>query len=644
MTWGQLSITQLEELLKHHKTLYYQGHPEISDPEYDALEDELRRRAPQSYVLNLVGSTDEYAAGPGGASHKVKHQVKMLSLEKTYELSELATWMNGQAIVTTFKLDGVSGSLIYEKGKLVLAKTRGDGTYGEDITPKVLWMNSVPKTIASEDAFLEIRGEFFCLENDFFHLAQEMEALGLARPSSPRTIVAGLLGRKEGLALCRYITFRGYDYLNPHHPLRFEIEKSALITQLGFTAEPATLHHDFASVEQAVRDAQDFMAHGDYQIDGLVCSYNDLKLHQSLGTTAHHPRFKMAFKFAGEVKTTTLEDIEWQVSRQGILTPVGIITPVELSGATLSRVSLHNYGLVCEYHLKAGDQIQIIRSGEVIPKFLGVVKESKHAFVTPSICPLCQTPLQTEEIRLRCPNEHCPGRQLEDILNFIQKMGIDDLSSKRLAELIRLGLVHKISDLYHLTVDDFLKLDKFQNKLAQKLVDNINHSKQVPLTIFLSALGLSGGAYQKCFKIVQAGYDTLDKFMAMTATQLQEVDSFAEKSATDFLASREMRRPLIEELAQLGFKLGRDPNLPSLHGPLPLAGKQVCITGALSQKRSVIENQIRQAGGMPSSSVSKNTAYLVTNAPSSSSKYRKAVELGIKIISEEELAAILAQK
>ncbi|MBP5297452.1 MAG: hypothetical protein J6Y94_09010, partial [Bacteriovoracaceae bacterium] len=380
------------------------------------------------------------------------------------------------------------------------------------------------------------------------------------------------------------------------------------------------------------------------QIDGLVCSYNDLKLHQSLGSTAHHPRFKMAFKFAGEVKTTTLEDIEWQVSRQGILTPVGIIAPIELSGATLTRVSLHNYGLVCEYHLKAGDQIKIIRSGEVIPKFLGVTQASKHPFKVPIHCPVCQAPLITEEIRLRCSNEHCPGRQQEDILNFIQKIGIEDLSSKRLAELIRLGLVRKISDLYHLTVEDFLKLEKFQQKLAQKLVNNIQQSKQVPLTVFLAALGLSGGAYQKCFKIVQAGFNSLEKFMTMTVEDLTQVDSFADKSAADFIAAREARRPLIEELAQLDFVLGRDPNLPSLTGPLPLAGKQVCITGTLSVPRQAIENQIRQAGGQASSSVSKKTAYLVANEPSNSSKYRKAKELGIKIINEQELQAILQEK
>ena len=634
-----LTITQLEELLKHHKTLYYQGRPEISDAEYDALEDELRHRSPQSYVLSLVGSASTSSAG------KIKHQVKMLSLEKTYDLTELKTWMNGHAVVTTFKLDGVSGSLIYEHGKLVLAKTRGDGTYGEDITNKVLWMDSVPKTITSQNGDnLEVRGEFFCLEKDFFHLAQEMESLGLERPSSPRNIVAGLLGRKEGLALCRYISFRGYDYYNSTHPLATEIEKSAVIAALGFTAQPATLHHDFATVEKAVQEAQDFMAEGDYQIDGLVCSYNDLSLHQSLGATAHHPRFKMAFKFAGEVKDTTLEDIEWQVSRQGILTPVGIIAPIELSGATLTRVSLHNYGLVCEYHLKAGDQIKIIRSGEVIPKFLGVTHPSNRPFTVPASCPVCQAPLITEEIRLRCSNEHCPGRQQEDILNFIQKIGIEDLSSKRLAELIRLGLVRQITDLYHLTVDDFLKLEKFQQKLAQKLVDHIQQSKQVPLTIFLSALGLSGGAYQKCFKIVQAGFNSLEKFMQMTVEDLMQVESFAEKSAADFIASRENRRSLIEALAKLDFKLGRDPNLPSQTGPLPLAGQQLCITGTLSVPRQAIENQIRQAGGQASSSVSKKTAYLVANEPSSSSKYRKAQELGIKIITEQELQAIIQGK
>ncbi len=199
MSADQLSIKQLEELLKHHKALYYQGRPEISDAEYDALEDELRRRCPQSYVLNLVGSTDEYreekkslalssSSSSTPAAAKVKHQVKMLSLEKTYELAELEAWMGKHEVVTTFKLDGVSGSLIYEQGKLTLAKTRGDGTYGENITPKVLWMNSVPKVLPLDAVahdvpnfgeLIEIRGEFFCLENDFLHLAQEMAALGM---------------------------------------------------------------------------------------------------------------------------------------------------------------------------------------------------------------------------------------------------------------------------------------------------------------------------------------------------------------------------------------------------------------------------------------------------------------------------------
>ena len=622
-------IQKLEAEIIKHKALYYQGRPEISDSAYDKLEEELKRLDPKNPTLQIVGSTTS-------ASDKIKHDKKMLSLEKTYVLDDLISWKGDEDILSTMKLDGISCSIIYQDGELHLAKTRGDGTFGENITKKVMWISNVPKFITQKNK-IEIRGELFCDEESFFKLSTEMTSIGLEKPTSQRNIVAGLMGRKDNLELCRYIKFMAFDYISDER-LKTEKEKFNIMTQLGFLIPEVEVHKSKETIEATIEKAREFMNEGEYQIDGLVFTFNKMALHEEMGETSHHPRYKMAFKFAGESKNTTINEIIWSVSRNGILTPVADVKPVELSGAMISRVTLHNYGMVAANNLKTGDEIEIIRSGEVIPKFLSVVKSSNNKFEIPERCTSCDSKVEVVDIRLFCRNENCPGKNLEIILNFIQKIGIEDLSGKRLEELINAKLVKSIPDLYRLEAADLMKIDKVKEKLSNKLIDSIQKTKKIDLITFLSSLGITGGAYNKCEKVVRAGFDSIKKIQNLSIEQLMGVESFAEKSATEFLNSLREKKEMIQELVDLGFEFTVEQTRET-----KVSGLKICITGALSEKRPVVEDMIREGGGIVVSSVSKNTDILVTNETDpSSSKFKKALELKIKIITEAQLLKMLA--
>ena len=622
-------VQELEKLVIHHKSLYYSGKPEISDLEYDKLEDELKKLDPENSVLNLVGAVTLN-------SDKVKHDQKMLSLDKVYSLDELLKWVGTEEVVSTFKVDGVSCSLIYENGHLIMAKTRGDGSFGENITEKVRWIEELPKSIEQKEK-IEIRGELYTTEESFIHLSNEMISRNLEKPTSQRNIVAGLMGRKEAIDLCRFINFMGFDVLGIN-TLKTEIEKEKILSNMGFKTPKVVLHKNKSTLEEVIEDAREFMSEGEYQIDGLVFTYNNISKQNELGNTAHHPRYKMAYKFLGESKATKILDITWQVSRNGILTPVAEVMPVDLSGAMISRVTLHNYGMVRQFDLKKDDEIEIIRSGEVIPKFLSVIKSSSNKFLIPKTCPSCESEVEIRDIRLFCVNDNCPGKNKEIILNFIVKIGIEDLSSKRLDELIHAKLVKNIPDLYRLSVSDFLGLDKVKDKLAEKLYENIQKTKETDLITFLSSLGITGGAYNKCEKVVHAGFSTIEKILALTFEDLNSIDGFAEKSSEEFLKSLKEKHGLIKELMDLGFQIKVEEKKETA-----ITDKKICITGALSEKRSVIEDKIRENGGVVVGSVSKNTDYLLTNETDpSSSKFKKALELKIPIITEAEFFSMIS--
>ena len=617
-------IKELEKQILEHKALYYQGRPEISDHKYDQLEEQLKKFDPNNPILNIVGTELN-------SPDKIKHDIKMLSLNKTYKRDDLERWIGGREVVSTHKIDGVSGSLLYEDGELSVGKTRGNGQFGEDISKRILWIKNIPRIIKLKRC--EVRGEICCDKKDFFKLSEEMVKLGLERPMSQRNIVAGLLGRKENIELCRYLSFFAFEVISGELEIQKEWDNIKLLEKLKFKILGLELHKSSERIGDVIKETESLMVGGGYLIDGVVFSYNDLKLHDELGSTAHHPRFKMAFKFLGTSKKTEIREIIWSVSRNGYLIPVADIRPVEIGGAKISRVTLHNYALVKQYELKRNDEIEIIRSGEVIPKFLAVIQSSSNKFEVPQKCPDCETKAEVEEVHLICPNNECPGRMRESILHFIQKIGIEYLSSKRLHAMLSQGLIATIPDLYRLDVEKLLTLERTKEKLAEKIFSEIKKSKSVGLVTFMSALGISGGAYNKCEKIVSAGFNTIEKLKKMSVEELSQVESFAEKSSREFINSFLSKQEIIKELMTLGLEL-------KVIGikQAPLTGKKIVMTGSLSRKRSDIENDVKVYGGMVLNSVSKMTNYLVTNDRiPSSTKGKKAKKLKIPIISEQEL-------
>ncbi len=626
-------IQELEKLILKHKDLYYRGFAEISDEAFDQLEDELKKLDPLNPVLNIVGSATQET------SEKVQHKKKMLSLDKTYNEVDLVKWMEKKSVLSVYKIDGSSCSLIFQNGHLVTAKTRGDGSFGENITSKAIYISNLPKSIPNQGE-VEIRGEIFCREKNFFQLSQEMESLKLERPSSQRNIVAGLLGRKENIQLAKHLSFKAFDIISDEK-MQYEHQKMEKLQMLGFEIPEYEIHKNESDLKKRINEAKDFMLKGDYLIDGLVFVMDDLKLHAELGETAHHPRYKIAFKFAGDTKNTVIQNIEWGVSRNGILTPVANVEPVELSGAMISRVTLHNFGLVKNFNLKSGDEIEIIRSGEVIPKFLGVKKAKTGGFEFPTNCPSCGSRLTIQDIWLSCDNEICPAKIKEEILNYVHKSGIDDLSDKRLDEMINRGIISNIEDLYKINIETLLKLDKVKDKLATKIYENIQKTKQQNLIQFISAIGLEGVSAAKTEKIISHGFNSLEKILSLDVEKLKNIDGFADKSSQAFIESLFKKKKMISNLIQLGVEVKSDE---LISGEGPLKNMKFCITGELTMPRNEFEKIIKKNGGIMVSSVSKNTNYLITNEiESSSSKFTKAKDLGIPIMTENELLSMIGE-
>ena len=628
-------VEELARTLMLYKKQYYAGKPTVADVTYDELEAALRKLSPAHPVLAYVG------VAPSPGAPRVNHDVPMLSLNKTYKVEDLHSWVGNEAIVGTPKVDGNSLSLVYANARLTTAKTRGDGRVGEDVTDKVLWIaDCVPKL--DQPVSIEVRGEVYCSMHKFAQLVEEMLERNLERPSNPRNIVAGLLGRKTHIDLCRYFNFFAFEVIGAEG-LKTEIEKFEYLEKLGFSVLPHKLLMKPDQVESYLEAIKQWMDDDEIGYDGAVFSFNSLAEQNRLGMTAHHPRFKLSFKWPGLSAQSKIRVIEWFPSRLGIITPVAVIEPVSLSGATITNVTLHNAEHVKAYNLKAGDLIEIIRSGEVIPKFLHVATPAPGDYAWPTHCPSCATPLEFDGVRLKCHNSGaCLAQKAGFILNWMRSVEIEDISEKRLDQMIQMGLVEQLHQLYTLKVEDFLKLPATKEKMAEKLYKNIQASRSVPLAKFLNGLGIEGAGLRTWERIIE-NFPTLEAIQSLAKADLQEVEGFAERSAEQIVNGLKERQAVIKDL----LKVGVNPLVQKAKfgpGEGPLSGQQFVITGALSMPREIIEKMIREAGGKAASSVSKNTTALVTNeTESASSKMKKAKDLGIPVWTEDALLNVLRE-
>lgn len=641
-------INDLEQKIIYHRKKYYAGLAEISDEKYDALELELKKLSPKSPILSSVGAVAD------SSNKTIKHQKKMLSLEKTYDVSNVITWMNNETVISMLKYDGSACSLIYNNGELFLAKTRGDGESGEEITDKCRFIPEIPRTlgsnskIATKNTEIEIRGEIYCKLNDFLLLAERMKKLNLPEPSSQRNIVAGLLGRKGNAELCMYLSFVAFEIIVNEEILLTEEDKIKELYHLGFKIPEWSKCTTKSDIEVEIEKLKDKSQEGELLVDGLVFTYNNLRLHSELGNTSHHPRYKLAFKLVGESKETTIKEISWSISRNGVMTPVAIVEPVELSGAIVERVTLHNYGVVQNFKLKKNDIIEIVRSGEVIPKFLRVVSSAKkfnhheqNDFYIPESCYVCGEKLHVDDIWLSCENQQCPGIIKEKILYFIKKIGMEDISEKRLDEMFQKKLIQSVSDLYKLRESDFLKLTNVKEKLAAKFFKTIQDSKNISLEKLIVALGITGLGEQKVKKIIEHECNTLEKWQNISLQDLEQIEGFAQKSSKQIIKEIKLNIPLINQLLEQGMIINKDSGIVQQISN-KLAGKKFCLTGTLSQKREDVEALIRSHAGIIQDQVNKTTNYLVTNdTQSSSSKFKKAQQLKTPIISQDQLESML---
>ncbi|MBP9707810.1 MAG: NAD-dependent DNA ligase LigA [Oligoflexales bacterium] len=630
-------IAELAEQILRHKHAYYRGAPIISDFEYDRLEEKLRNLDPKHPILHLIGSDK-----PAAISKKVVHNKPMLSLDKTYEMEELFKWQGQNKIVGMIKVDGVSLSLIYKDGYLFQAKTRGDGYEGEDVTEKSIWISDVVKTI-NKKIDLEVRGEVYCSESQFIHLCEEMQRRGLESPSSPRNIVAGLFARKEHSDLLSYCGFFAFDLFSEALKYNFEIEKFDWLKEQGFLLPFPELIDSHQETEKYLGFVKNKILEDEVGIDGAVFSYNLLSLHQELGETAHHPRYKLSFKWQGETAISKIEAIEWSTSRLGIVTPVAVIAPILLSGAQIRNITLHNAQHVRLFNLKSGDEIELVRSGEVIPKYLRTLTQAQGVAVIPSHCPSCHSELNFDEVRLICSNTaHCPAQQIGRILNWIRCVGIEDLSEKRLQQMIGLGMVKSIPDLYRIQLQDLLRLPLTKEKMAQKIFNNIQKTRELDLAVFLNALGFRGIGLTTWELICEQTQD-LESFRVLEKSKLLAIPGIAEVMAEQVIGGFKDKSELIDELLRVGISINSNTKkLSQLNSRLK--GRIFVVTGTLSCPRSEIEQRIKNLGGKLASQVSKNTYALITNdTATQSNKARAAQELKIPIWTEEFFNRQLAE-
>ena len=649
-------VEELRAVIEKNNRLYYdQDAPELEDFEYDALTRELKELEAQYPELVTAASPTQHVGGtPSGRFQKVTHAVKMESLLDAFSYDELRDFdrrVRDAGIepeyVVEIKIDGLSCSLEYENGELVRASTRGDGVVGEDVTANVRAIKKIPKKLKNAPEFLEVRGEVYMPHEAFRHLCAEQELQGAAPFKNPRNAAAGSLRQKDakitgsrGLSIFVFNVqqVRGKE-LSTH------AESLDYLKSLGLPVSPR--YHIVHDIEDAIREIEQIGQNRsklDFDMDGAVIKVNDFAQRAQMGSTNKFPRWAIAFKYPPEVKETTLRSIEVAVGRTGVLTPTACFDPVFLAGTTVARATLHNEDFIRQFGLCIGDTIQVRKAGDIIPEVIGVVHHPEDAapYQMPEVCPSCGAPVVhlEDEAALRCVNPECPAQSLRNLIHFASRnaMAIDGLGEAVAIQLSDKGLVHMVADLYTLTEDDLLTLDKFKKKSAQNLLTAIEGSKRNNLDKLLFGLGIRNIG-DKAAALLGEHFVSMDALREATPEQMCEIDGFGEvmaQSVVEFFA-KDGTKDLLARLAAAGVNMQWTGEKKGT----ALAGKTLVVTGTLpTLSRQEAEALITQNGGKAAGSVSKKTSYVVAGE-AAGSKLTKAQTLGIPVIDEAGLYALI---
>jgi DNA ligase (NAD+) len=661
-------LEALREKIRHHEYLYYVlDNPEISDGDFDKLMRQLKDlEAEHPERITPDSPTQRVGGKPREGFVKVAHSSPMLSLDNTYSEDELRDWerrvheLTGRSdvdYVCELKLDGMSLALIYEAGNLVRGITRGDGSVGEDVTLNIRTVRSIPLSIPKDKlkkaglpADFEVRGELLMPTASFKKINEERERDGLPTFANPRNFTAGTVRQLDAnitaqrrLDYFPYILLRnGRTYFDHHSKTLAALEAA------GFKVNPN--HKLVHSMDQVWAFIQEWEAKRDslpYEIDGIVVKVDRTGLQDELGFTGKAPRWAIAYKYAARAAVTKLENVRWQVGRTGKLTPVAELAPVLIGGTTVRNATLHNMDEIERLGVKIGDWVQVERGGDVIPKVAKVIDDKDHPrgkgqIQAPEKCPVCGTKVvRTEgEVDYRCINANCPAKLLGTILHFASRgvMNIDGMGDSLVNQLIERGLVKNVADIYDLSKKDLLSLDRFADKSAQNILDEIESSKKLPLERVIYGLGIRMVG-ERTAQFLAEHFGSMDALEHASVEELQNVNEVGPRIAESIVEffSIAANRKLVERLREAGLTLKGQKK----ERGTKLAGKTFVLTGTLAHfTRDEAKKMIEDAGGKVTGSVSKKTDYVVAGADAGS-KLDKAKELGVAVIDEKEMEKIV---
>jgi DNA ligase (NAD+) len=651
-------VLELRTLIERANRQYYElDQPEITDAEYDAMFRELVELETQYPELITPDSPTQRVGGPpSDAFAKVTHRTPMLSLSNAFDRDEVREFDKRvrRALgdvkveyVTELKIDGLAMSLLYEDGRYKIGATRGDGYVGEDVTPNVKTIASVPLSVTIPAEFprtFEVRGEVYMPKRSFQRLNAELAAEGKPLFANPRNAAAGAVRQLDPRITARRRLDTFIYALDPPGGARSQAQILTRLDEMGFhvNANRCT-HADIDAVIGFLDEWQEKRHELDYGIDGIVIKVNDLGQQAELGFVSRSPRWALAFKFPPEQAETVVNEIKVYVGRTGAITPVAWLEPVQIGGTTVSRATLHNEDEVARKDVRPGDHVIIQRAGDVIPEVVRVLTEerskSSRPWHMPKKCPECGTDLVREsgEAATRCINPTCPAQVLEHLRHFVGSLDIEGLGYATLQQLIDRKLVKDPADLYRLTKEQLLILEGFADKSAQNLLDRIATSKSTTLLRFLSALGISHVGWTMA-GLLADHFGTIDRLEAASVDDLRAISGVGPTVAEEvheYFQRPESRR-LIERLLAAGIEIKKPERREG-----PLSGKTFVLTGTLSSlTRGQAEERIKALGGAIGPGVSKKTDYLVVGADPGS-KLEKAQRLKIPILDETAFLELL---
>jgi DNA ligase (NAD+) len=656
---AELKINELRSLLNQYGYEYYVlDQPSVPDAEYDRLMQELLELEAKFPELKTPDSPSVRVGGDVlDLFEKVEHRTPMLSLGNAFNEQDLKDFDRRvrQAVgddvsyVCELKIDGLAVSLRYENGLFIQGATRGDGTIGEDITANLKTIKSIPLRLR-ENATLEVRGEAYMPKRSFEALNKVKEERGEELAANPRNAAAGSLRQLDPkIAATRNLDVFLYGIGGGDINAASHSEGLDYLDHLGFkTNKERRKCPTINEVIEYVSSWVDKRPHLPYEIDGIVIKVDSYEHQGKLGTTAKSPRWAIAYKFPAEEVVTTLLDIELSVGRTGVVTPTAILKPVKVAGTTVGRASLHNEDLIREKDIKIGDQVVVKKAGDIIPEVVNVLAEQRTGderdFQMPTHCPECESELVRleGEVALRCINPKCPAQIREGLIHFVSRdaMNIEGLGEKVISQLFAEKLISDVADIYKLTYEQLIALERMGEKSVTNLLKAIESSKTNSLEKLLFGLGIRHvGA--KAAKTLAQSFDTMDKLAAATKEDLIAINEIGDKMADSIVAffDQEEAMELLKELASAGVNMaykGAKPVSVEESNSI-FAGKTVVLTGKLEQlSRNEAKEKIEALGGNVSGSVSKKT-HLVIAGEDAGSKLTKAEELGIEVWDEEKL-------